>query len=93
VSDARAVATGAMRTIGGDRPAPADAARTLAALAAGLRAVEPTTVREAVSQARSAAGRAREADDSIGVAVLTHAAFSIADQLDRVVAAREQQHD
>jgi uncharacterized membrane protein YgaE (UPF0421/DUF939 family) len=91
VSDARGVATGAMRAISSGRPAPPDAARALIALGAALRAVDPATVREAVAQARAAAGRARDADDSIGVAVLTHAAFSIADQLDRVVAAREQQ--
>jgi hypothetical protein len=91
VSDARAVATGALRVLDADRPAPPEAARALFALAEALRAVEPGAVREAVARAREAARAARTADDSLGVAVLTHAALSIADQLDRVAAARDKQ--
>jgi Fusaric acid resistance protein-like len=91
VSDARGVATGALRILGTERPAPPDAARSLYALAEALRAVEPAPVREAVGRAREAARAARAADDSLGVAVLTHAALSIGDQLDRVAAAREEQ--
>jgi uncharacterized membrane protein YgaE (UPF0421/DUF939 family) len=91
VSDARAVATGALRVLGTQRPAPQDASRALFALAEALRAVEPGLVREAVGRARTAARDARDADDSLGVAVLTHAALSIADQLDRVAEAREEQ--
>ncbi|MCW2976738.1 MAG: hypothetical protein JWM06_2019, partial [Actinomycetia bacterium] len=91
VSDARAVATGALRVLGTERPAPPEAAQALTALAEALRAVEPGEVREAVGRARAAAQAAREADDSLGIAVLTHAALSIADQLDRVAAVREEQ--
>jgi uncharacterized membrane protein YccC len=91
VADARAVATGALRVLGTERPAPPQAARTLFALAAALRAREPGPVREAVERARAAAEETRQVDDSLGIAVLTHAALSIADQLDRVVAAREEQ--
>jgi hypothetical protein len=91
VSDARAVATGALRVLGTQRPAPPEASQALVALAEALRAVEPAEVREAVGRSRAAAQAAREADDSLGVAVLTHAALSIADQLDRVAAVREEQ--
>jgi uncharacterized membrane protein YgaE (UPF0421/DUF939 family) len=91
VADARAVATGALRILGTKRPAPPEASQALLALANALRAVEPQTVREAVGRAREAARSARAADDSLGVAVLTHAALSIADQLDRVAEARDEQ--
>ena len=91
VSDARAVATAALRVLGTERPAPSEASRTLFALAEALRAVEPGPVREAVARARAAARATRADDDSLGVAVFTHAALSIADQLDRVAEAREEQ--
>ena len=91
VSDARAVATGALRMLSTDRPAPAEASEAVLALAEAFRALEPAPVREAVGRARAAALKTRALDDSIGVAVLTHAALSIADQLDRVAAAREEQ--
>jgi uncharacterized membrane protein YccC len=91
VSDARAVATGALRVLGTERPAPPEAARALFALAEALRSVEPSAVREASARAREAARAARAADDSLGVAVLTHATLSIADQLDQVAAARDKQ--
>jgi hypothetical protein len=91
VSDARAVATGSLRVLESGRPAPPEAVRALFALAEALRAVEPGAVREAVARAREAARAARAADDSLGVAVLTHAVLSIADQLDRVAAARDKQ--
>ena len=89
--DARAVATGALRVLSTDRPAPPAAVEALVALADALRARDPAIVRRAVERARAAAGAARAADDSLGVAVLTHAALSIADQLDAVIAARERQ--
>jgi uncharacterized membrane protein YgaE (UPF0421/DUF939 family) len=91
VADARAVATGALRVLDTGRAAPREAGRALIALAAALRAREPALVRETVEQARGSARAARGADDSLGVAVLTHAALSIADQLDAVAAARERQ--
>ncbi len=91
VSDARAVATGALRVLSTDRPAPPEASEAVLALAEALRALEPAPVREAVGRAREAALKTRALDASIGVAVLTHAALSIADQLDRVAAAREEQ--
>jgi hypothetical protein len=91
VADARAVATGALRVLGTDRAAPPQAARALYALAEALRGREPGPVREAVERARDSARAARSVDDSLGVAVLTHAALSIADQLDQVATAREQQ--
>ena len=91
VSDARAVATGALRVLSTERHAPQDAADALAALAEALRAIEPGPVREAVARARAATRAARAADDSLGIAVLTHAALSIADQLDSVADAREVQ--
>ena len=91
VSDARAVATGALRILGTEKHAPGDAPTSLRALAEALRATEPGLVREAVGRARLAARAARGNDDSLGVGVLTHAALSIADQLDRVAAAREDQ--
>jgi hypothetical protein len=91
VADARAVATGALRVLSTERPAPPAASRALFALAEGLRALEPAPVREAIGRARTAARDASAADESLGVAVLTHAVLSIADQLDRVVEAREAQ--
>jgi uncharacterized membrane protein YgaE (UPF0421/DUF939 family) len=91
VADARAVATGAMRVLDTDRTPPAEAPRALTELGEALRAREPALVRDAVERARGSARAARSADDSLGVAVLTHAALSIADQLDSVATAREQQ--
>ncbi len=91
VADARAVATGALRVLSTDRVAPPAAVEAVVALADALRARDPAIVRRAVERARAAARAARAADDSLGIAVLTHAALSIADQLDVVIAARERQ--
>jgi uncharacterized membrane protein YgaE (UPF0421/DUF939 family) len=91
VADARAVATGALRVLGTDDVAPPDAALALIALADALRARDSAVVRTAVERARAAADAARASDDSLGVGVLTHAALSIADQLDAVIAVREEQ--
>jgi uncharacterized membrane protein YgaE (UPF0421/DUF939 family) len=91
VADARAVATGALRVVSSERPAPPQATEALLELGTALRAIEPELVRRHVERARTAARAARAADDSLGVAVLTHAALSIADQLDRVAEVREEQ--
>jgi hypothetical protein len=74
-----------------DGPPPPHAAEALRALAEGLHAVNPATVRAAAARAREAAEAARAADSSLGVGVLAHAILAIADELEVVAAAREAQ--
>jgi uncharacterized membrane protein YgaE (UPF0421/DUF939 family) len=91
VADARSAATGVLRTLGTEGHAPPEAGEALRALADGLHAFDPAEVRDAVRRAREAANTARDADPSLGVGVLAHAAHAIADELDRVADAREAQ--
>jgi uncharacterized membrane protein YgaE (UPF0421/DUF939 family) len=91
VADAHATATGAQRVLKADGAPPPHAADALRALADGLHAVDPTTVRAAAAQARERAEAARAADTSLGVGVLAHGILAIADELEVVAAAREAQ--
>ena len=91
VADGHAAATGVQRMLKTDGAAPPQAADALRALAEGLHAVDPATVRAATARARAAADVAHAADPSLGVGVLAHAIHSIADELDIVAAAREAQ--
>ncbi len=91
VVDGHAAATGAQRVLQTERAPPPQAAAALRALAEGLHAVDPPTVREAAGRAREGAHTARAADSSLGIGVLAHAVLAIADELEAVAAAREAQ--
>ena len=89
VGDARAVVTGALRTIDTVGRPPPEAIDAVEALAAGLRTRDSETVRNAARRARAAANAALEQDGSLGVAALAHAISSIADDLEGSAGARE----
>jgi uncharacterized membrane protein YgaE (UPF0421/DUF939 family) len=91
VADGHAAATGAQRVLQTDGRTPAQASDALRALADGLHAVDPASVRAAAARAREAAQAARNADSSLGVGVLAHAILSIAEELEVIAAAREAQ--
>jgi hypothetical protein len=91
VADGHAAATGAQRALKTEPPPPPQAAEGLRALAEGLHAVDPATVRAAAARAREAADRSRDADASLGAGVLAHAILAIAGELEVVAAAREAQ--
>jgi hypothetical protein len=88
VSDARAIATGALRLLDGGRPAP-EAAAAVKAAAAAVRAIEPDEARETADAARAAAAAVTEHDASLGAGVITHGVIAVADHASRAAAARE----
>jgi len=91
VSDAHAVATGALRLLGAEaEPSPA-VAGVVRAAADAVRAVEPDDAREAARRARDAGARLRETDDSLGAGVIAHGTVSIADHVVRQADAREEE--
>jgi uncharacterized membrane protein YgaE (UPF0421/DUF939 family) len=91
VYDSHAIATGVVRLAAADRTAPGEAAATIAAAAEAVRAVEPTAARAAAETTRDAARRLREADDSLGAAVMAHGAVGVAEHTLRAAQAREEE--
>ena len=89
VSDARAIATGALRLLDGPPPPPAAASAVLAA-AAAVRAVDPDEARARAEEARADAVRLRDADGSLGSGVLAHGVAAVADHTRRAAEAREE---
>jgi uncharacterized membrane protein YgaE (UPF0421/DUF939 family) len=89
VSDARAMATGAIRVLDGTR-VPAEAAETVRATAAAVRAIDPDDARTCAEEARAAARRLRGADSALGSNVLAHGAAGVADHTERAAEAREE---
>ena len=89
VSDARAIATGALRLLDDGRSAP-DAAKAVHAAAAAVRAIEPDEARETAETARSAAAAVTGSDSSLGAGVITHGVTAVADHASRAAAAREE---
>jgi uncharacterized membrane protein YgaE (UPF0421/DUF939 family) len=91
VSDAHAVATGAIRLLDRTEADHRRAAEAVTAAAVAVRAVEPTDARAAAQNAREAGDRLRAADDSLGAGVVAHAVVSIADHALREADAREEE--
>jgi hypothetical protein len=89
VSDARAIATGALRLLAGGTPAPA-AAEAVRAAAAAVRTIDPDEARAAAESARAAAAAVTLRDSSLGASVLTHGVIAVADHSSRAAAAREE---
>jgi hypothetical protein len=61
------------------------------AVAEAVRAIEPTAARESAERARRAARQLREADGSLGAAVIAHGAVGVADHTLRAARAREEE--
>jgi uncharacterized membrane protein YgaE (UPF0421/DUF939 family) len=89
VTDARAIATGALRLLDGGRPA-RDASEAVRAAAAAVRAIEPDEARETAEAARSAAVAVAQGASSIGANVIAHGVAAVADHAARAAAAREE---
>lgn len=89
VGDARALVTGALRTLDTtDSPAP-EAADAVEALAGAFRTRDAGEVREWVLRARAGARAATARDRSLGMGVLGHAVASITDDLEGSARARD----
>jgi hypothetical protein len=89
VTDARAIATGALRLLGeGSAPAP-ELIEAVRAAAAAVRTIDPDEARATADAARVAAARAREQDSSLGASVVAYGVISIAEHALRAAAARE----
>jgi uncharacterized membrane protein YgaE (UPF0421/DUF939 family) len=91
VYDSHAIATGVVRLASSDRPAPIEAVAAIEAAALAVRAIEPDTARAAAEAARAAARRLRDADPSLGAAVMAHGAVGVADHTLRAAEAREEE--
>jgi hypothetical protein len=91
VSDAHAVATGALRVLA-ERPVPRPLlAEAVRRAAAAVRAIEPDEARAAGEAARAAAERAADGESSLGAGVIAHGVTSVADHVLRAAAAREEE--
>jgi uncharacterized membrane protein YgaE (UPF0421/DUF939 family) len=91
VYDAHAIATGVVRLADPQRPAPTAAVAAIEAAAAAVRAIEPNEARQAAATARRAAQALREADTSLGAAVIAHGVVGVADHTLRAAQAREEE--
>jgi uncharacterized membrane protein YgaE (UPF0421/DUF939 family) len=90
VTDARAIATGALRLLGeGPTPAP-ELVEAVHAAAAAVRTIDPDEARARAEAVQTIAARARERDPSLGASVVTHGVISIAEHALRAAAAREE---
>jgi hypothetical protein len=89
VSDARAIATGALRLLDGARRSP-EAAEAVKAAAAAVRAIDPGEAHETAEAARTAAASVTDSDSSLGASVITHGVTAVADHASRAAAAREE---
>jgi uncharacterized membrane protein YgaE (UPF0421/DUF939 family) len=89
VSDARAIATGALRLIDGGVPSPG-AGPAISATATAVRAIDPDEARDRADAARAAARDLRAADVSLGAGVLAHGIAAVADHTVNAAAAREE---
>ncbi len=90
VSDAHAVATGAIRVLA-DRPAPApELGRAVRAAAEAVRRTDPAEAREAAEAATAEATSATRGDVSLGAGVVGHGVAAVAGHVLRAAAAREE---
>ena len=91
VYDSHAIATGVVRLADSDRPVPPEAVAAIEAAAEAVRAIEPQQARAAAEAARDAARGLREADPSLGAAVLAHGTVGVAEHTLRAARAREEE--
>jgi hypothetical protein len=91
VYDSHAIATGVVRLADLDQPPPTQAVNAIEAAAEAVRAIEPDAARAAAETARAAARKLRDADPSLGAAVLAHGAVGVADHTLRAAEAREEE--
>jgi uncharacterized membrane protein YgaE (UPF0421/DUF939 family) len=91
VYDAHAIATGVMRLAGSEQAAPVESVAAIEAAAAAVRAIEPHEARKAAQATRVAAQELREADPSLGAAVIAHGAVGVAEHTLRAARAREEE--
>jgi uncharacterized membrane protein YgaE (UPF0421/DUF939 family) len=89
VTDARAIATGALRLLGEGSAAPPELVEAVRAASAAVRTIDPEEARATADAARVAAARAREQDSSLGASVVAYGVISIAEHALRAAAARE----
>jgi Fusaric acid resistance protein-like len=89
VSDARAIATGALRLLDNGHPAP-QAAAAVRTAGDAVRAIEPDEARKKAEATRAAAAAVSKSDSSLGAGVITHAVSAVADHASRAAAAREE---
>jgi uncharacterized membrane protein YgaE (UPF0421/DUF939 family) len=91
VYDAHAIATGVVRLASTDEPAPPEAVAAIEEAAAAVKAIEPEEARRSAEAAREAARRLRDADSSLGAAVIAHGVVGVADHTQRAAEAREEE--
>jgi uncharacterized membrane protein YgaE (UPF0421/DUF939 family) len=91
VYDAHAIATGVVRLADSGEPATAEAVAAIGAAAAAVRAIDPDEARQAAEAARTAARALRDADISLGAAVVAHGVVGVADHTLRAAQAREEE--
>jgi uncharacterized membrane protein YccC len=91
VYDAHGIATGVVRLASGARLPSAEAVAAIEATATAVRAIEPDEARSAADATRAAARTLREADDSLGAAVIAHGAVGVAEHTLRAARAREEE--
>ena len=91
VYDAHAIATGVVRLTDADRPPPVEAVAAIRNAAQAVRAIEPDAARATAAATREAAEQLRDADPSLGAAVLAHGAVGVADHTLRAAQAREEE--
>jgi uncharacterized membrane protein YgaE (UPF0421/DUF939 family) len=91
VYDSHAIATGVVRLADTDSTPPRDAVETIEATARAVRAIEPDDARRTAAAARERASRLREADTSLGAAVVAHGAVGVAEHTLRAAEAREEE--
>jgi uncharacterized membrane protein YgaE (UPF0421/DUF939 family) len=90
VSDARTMATGALRMLDtGDAPVP-EASEAVRTAAAAVLAIDPEEARDSARRAKEAADRLRSADGSLGASVVAHGVVAVADHTARAAGAREE---
>jgi uncharacterized membrane protein YgaE (UPF0421/DUF939 family) len=89
VSDAHAIATGALRVLAAHAAPAVDLARAVRAAGKAVRTVDPAAARDAAFAAEAAAAAATHEDPSLGAAVVGHGVAAVAGHVLRAAAARE----
>jgi Fusaric acid resistance protein-like len=89
VTDARAIATGALRLLGEGAAPASELVEAVRAAAAAVRTIDPDEARTTAEAAQTVAASASERDPSLGASVVTHGVISIAEHALRAAAARE----
>jgi hypothetical protein len=90
VSDAHAIAAGALRTLAEDAHPQPKLAEAVRAAADSVRVVEPAAARTSAEAARAAARQVSGSESSLGAGVVAHGTAAVADHALRAAAAREE---